>query len=401
LLKRVFKAFQYRNFSLLWGGAFLSSIGTWMQVVAQSWLVLEISKSPFLLGLDTFLAQIPIVLFSLVGGVVADRMDRRRLLLGSQYIQMTCAFILAFLLYRHAVQIWHILILSFVTGSAQSFGGPAYQALVPSLVSKEDLPNAIALNSIQFNLARVVGPVLGGLAFEKVGPVWCFGLNGLSFVAVIISLLLLRIDFTPSRAGVSILSSMTEGFRFIQRQGAMAGLIILAFCMTGLAIPLITFLPVFAKSIFKGGPETYTMLLAASGLGSVTGALIVAAMGQIKNKGQVSLIMLICLGFAMGAFSFSTRLPLSCVFLFIAGAALIGGFAMISSLVQLITTNEMRGRVMSVYNVAFRGGMPVGSLVTGWLVPIYTAPNVIAANGILLIVIGTYFLLFQRRVAAL
>jgi len=401
LLKRIFKAFQYRNFALLWSGACLSSIGTWMQIVAQSWLVLEISKSPFLLGLDTFLAQVPILLFSLVGGVIADRMDRRRLLLASQYVQMACAFFLAFLLYRHTVQIWHILVLSFVTGSAQSFGGPAYQALVPSLVKKEDLPNAIALNSIQFNLARVIGPVLGGLAFEKLGPVWCFGLNGISFIAVIISLLLLRIDFTPARTGVSVLNSMREGFQFIKGQGAMSGLIILAFCMTGLGIPLITFLPVFAKSIFAGGAETYTWLLAASGMGSVTGALIVAAIGHIKNKGQIALVMLICLGLTMGAFSFSKALPLSSVFLFIAGAALIGGFAMISSLVQLITTNEMRGRVMSVYNVAFRGGMPVGSLISGWLVPIYTAPHVIAANGILLVLLGSYFLLFQRKVAAL
>ena len=401
MLKRVFKAFQYRNFSLLWGGAFLSSIGAWMQVVAQAWLVFEITKSPFLLGLDSFLAQIPIVLFSLVGGVVADRMDRRQLLLGSQYVQMSCAFILMFLLYKDAVQIWHILTLSFVTGSAQAFGGPAYQALVPSLVSKEDLPNAIALNSIQFNLARVIGPVLGGLAFQRLGPTWCFGLNGLSFIAVIISLLLLRIDFTPSRTGVSILNSMGEGFLFIQKQGAMAGLIILAFCMTALAIPLITFLPLFAKNIYRGGPETYTLMLAASGLGSVAGALIVAAVGQIKNKGQIALLMLICMGVAMTAFSLSSRLPLSCIFLFICGAALIGCFAMISSLVQLITTNEMRGRVMSVYNVAFRGGMPLGSLVTGWLVPLYSAPYVIGANGILLVLLGGYFLLFQRRVAAL
>ncbi|MDQ6678929.1 MAG: MFS transporter [Acidobacteriota bacterium] len=401
MLKRVFKAFQYRNFSLLWGGACMSSIGTWMQIVAQSWLVLEISKSPFLLGLDAFLAQIPILLFSLVGGVVADRMDRRRLLLASQYIQMSCAFILAFLIYRHSVQIWHVLILSFVTGSAQSFGGPAYQALVPSLVSREDLPNAIALNSIQFNLARVIGPVLGGLAFEKLGPAWCFGLNGLSFCAVIVSLLLLRIDFKPVPTGVSMLNSMREGFGFIKNQGAMAGLIILAFCMTGLAIPLITFLPVFAKSIFKSGPETYTILLAASGVGSVAGALVVAALGQIRKKGQAALLALICLGVAMAVFSFSRSVPVSAVFLFFSGAALVGGFAMISSLVQLITANEMRGRVMSVYNVAFRGGMPIGSLVSGWLIPIFSAPSVIAANGVLLICLGAYFLVFQRRVAAL
>lgn len=372
-----------------------------MQVVAQSWLVFSMTNSPVLLGLDSFLAQIPIVLFSLVGGVVADRMDRRKLLLGSQYVQMTCAFILATLLYFHAVHIWHILILSFVTGSAQSFGGPAYQALVPGLVKKEDLPNAIALNSIQFNLARVIGPVLGGLAFERLGPTWCFGLNGASFIAVIISLLLLRVDFTPARSEVSILKSMKEGFQFIQSKGAMSGLIVIAFCMTMFAFPLITFLPVFARSIFKGGPETYTMMLASSGLGSVAGALIVAGISQIRSKGRVALVMIMCLGIAMGAFSFSRVIPLSCLFLFISGVALIGGFAMISSLVQLIATNEMRGRVMSVYNVAFRGGMPIGSLVTGYLVPIYTVPRVIAANGVLLIFLGAYFLIFQRKVAAL
>jgi predicted MFS family arabinose efflux permease len=401
VLKRVFKAFQYRDFSLLWAGACTSSIGTWMQIVAQSWLVLEISKSPFFLGLDTFLAQIPILLFSLVGGVVADRMDRRRLLLCSQYAQMTCAFLLAVLIYTHTVQIWHILIISFCTGTAQSFGGPAYQALVPSLVSKEDLPNAIALNSIQFNLARVIGPVLGGLALEKLGATWCFALNGISFVAVIISLLLLHIDFKPPKTGESMLTSMRQGFGFIRNQASMVGLIVLAFCMTGLAFPMITFLPVFAKSVFHGGPETYTFLLASSGLGSVAGALAVAAMGHVKNKGHIALVMLICLGTGMAAFALSNVVPLSCIFLFMAGAALMGAFAMISSLVQLITSNEMRGRVMSVYNVAFRGGGPIGSLVSGWLVPMYSAPIVMAVNGVLLIVLGAYFLLFQRRVAAL
>ncbi len=290
MLKRVFKAFQYRDFSLLWAGACTSSIGTWMQIVAQSWLVLEISKSPFFLGLDTFLAQIPILLFSLLGGVVADRMDRRRLLLCSQYGQMSCAFILAILIYTHTVHIWHILVLSFCTGTAQSFGGPAYQALVPSLVSKEDLPNAIALNSIQFNLARVIGPVLGGLALEKLGATWCFALNGVSFVAVIISLLLLHINFKPEKTGESVLTSMRQGFGFIRNQGSMVGLIVLAFCMTGLAFPMITFLPVFAKGVFHGGPETYTFLLASSGLGSVAGALLwrLWDMSRIKDTSRWS-----------------------------------------------------------------------------------------------------------------
>ena len=287
-------------------------------------------------------------------------------------------------------------------GTAQAFGGPAYSALVPSLVEKEDLPNAIALNSIQFNLARVIGPVLGGLALKYVGSAWCFGLNALSFVAVIISLLRLHINFKPARTGESILTSMKQGFRFIRTQGAMETLIVIAFCMTALAIPMITFLPVFAKDVFRKDEMTYTLFLVASGLGSITGALSVAAMGNIQNKGRDRA------HHAGGAGRGHHRLSrcrqsvvLSCILLFLSGAVLMCAFAMISSLVQLITTNDMRGRVMSVYNVAFRGGMPFGSLLTGWLVPVWTAPVVLAVNGVVLVSLGLYFLLVQRRVAAL
>ena len=188
VLGRVFKAFHYRDFRLMFTGACISSIGTWMQNLAQAWLVLDISKSPFYLGLDAFLAGIPIFFFSLIGGVVADRVERRKVLLMSQYVQMSSAFILTALILVGAVKIWEILFLSFVVGLAQSFGGPAYAALIPSLVSKEDMPNAIALNSIQFNVARVLGPAIGGLALDNLGAVWCFGLNGLSFLAPILSL---------------------------------------------------------------------------------------------------------------------------------------------------------------------------------------------------------------------
>jgi len=401
VLRRVFKAFHYREFRLLWVGACTSSIGTWMQEVAQSWLVLQISGSAFWLGLDAFLGDIPIFLFSLVGGVIADRMSRRRLLLASQLVQMSCSFSLALLILLGIVQVWHILVLSFIVGTALSFGGPADSALVPTLVDKEDLPNAIALNSIQFNLARVIGPVLGGIALTSLCPSWCFSLNGVSFIAVIISLLLLRPSFQPEKTSESILTSMKQGFGFIRKHGAMEGLIALAFCMTALAIPMITFLPVFAKDVFHAGPTTYTILLASSGIGSVAGALTVAAMGNIANKGRIALLMLICLGAGMTAFAQSKTLWWSCFLLFLSGAALIAAFAMISSLVQLITVNEMRGRVMSIYNVAFRGGMPFGSVLSGWLVPKFSAPTVIAVNGLLLVVLGIYFWLAQRRVASL
>ena len=401
MLRRVFKAFHYREFRLLWFGACTSSIGTWMQIVAQSWLVFSISKSAFMLGLDGFLGQIPIVLFSLIGGVIADRIDRRRVLLGSQYVQMTSAFLLTVLIAFKLVKVPHILALSFVVGCAQSFGGPAYSALVPMLVEKEDLPNAIALNSIQFNLARVIGPVLGGLALTGLGAAWCFGLNGLSFVAVIISLLLLTVRFEPQKTDESILTGVKQGIGFVRKQGAMVGLIALAFCMTALAIPTLTFLPVFAKDVFHRGPTAFTILLSCSGVGSVAGALIVAALGNVKNKGQIALLTLLLLGGAIAGFAISKSIVLSGALLIVSGAAMMGVFSMVSSLVQLITPNEMRGRVMSVYNLAFRGGMPLGSLATGWLVPLYTAPHVLAVNGLLLVAVGCYFLLVQRRVAAL
>ena len=372
-----------------------------MQEIAQNWLVLDMTGSPFLLGLDAFLGDIPIFMFSLVGGVIADRMDRRKLLLGSQVVQMISAMALAVLIATHMIKIWEILLSSFVVGTAQSFGGPAYSALVPSLVEKEDVPNAIALNSIQFNVARVVGPVLGGLALKYTGSAWCFGLNALSFVAVIISLLRLHINFNPPRTGESILVGMKQGIGFIRKQGAMETLIGIAFCMTALAIPMITFLPVFAKNVFHKSEMTYTLFLVASGAGSITGALTVAALGNVANKGRIALTMLIALGAGITGFSLSKSIAVSCILLFLTGAVLMCAFAMISSLVQLITPNDLRGRVMSVYNVAFRGGMPFGSVTTGWLVPIFTAPAVLSVNGLVLLSLGTYFLLVQRRVAEL
>ena len=174
---------------------------------------------------------------------------------------MGCAFLLTVLIATGVVQVWHILALSFITGLAQAFGGPAYQALIPMLVDKEDLPNAIALNSIQFNLARVIGPVLAGLALTQLGAVWCFALNGVSFIAVIISLYRLSTcKFIPRKTTETMLTSMRQGIAFIRRQGAMEGLIVLAFCMTALALPMITFLPVFAKDVFHGGPTVFTIV---------------------------------------------------------------------------------------------------------------------------------------------
>jgi predicted MFS family arabinose efflux permease len=401
VIGRVFKAFRYRDFRLMWFGACTSSIGTWMQIVAQGWLIYRLSHSAFLLALDQFLGGIPIFLFSLIGGVVADRVERRKILLGSQYLQMATAGILTILVATDLVHVWHILCLSFISGFAQAFGGPAYQALIPTLVEKEDMPNAIALNSIQFNVAVMVGPALAGQTLAKLGEKWCFGLNALSFLAPIISLSMISARFLPLKTTESMFTSLKQGIQFARQQVSMEALIVLAFCMTALGMPMRTYIPVFVKDIFHRGPETYGNLLALMGLGSIVGSLAIAGAGNMRKKGLVALGSLICLGAGISAFALSKSLPFSSVVLVLVGASMMAVFATVNSLVQLITTNEMRGRVMSVYNFAFRGGMPMGNLLSGWLVPMFTAPVVLGVNGFALVLLALYFLFVQRRLAAL
>ena len=369
LRSRIFKAFEYRDFRLLWFGACTSSIGTWMQKLAQSWLVLQLSNSPFLLGLDAFLGELPILLFSLFGGVAADRMSRRRLLLVSQVLQMSCAFFLAILFSLHLVKVWHILCLSFFTGLAQAFGGPAYQALIPSLVSIENISNAIALNSIQFNLARVIGPVLGGIALARLGASWCFGSNGLSFLAVIISLLAIHVPFAPPKANQTVFASMRQGLGFVRRTPAMPSLVVLAFAMTALGVPLIVFLPVFAKDVFHSGVNTYTLLLSTFGridLRRADGS----GHGQRERQRPHRTHVPGAPGRRDGRIFPFEGAPGQLRLSVPRRRVLVGVLSMVGSLVQEITADSMRGRVMSVYNVAFRGGMPVGSLITGRWCPI-------------------------------
>jgi predicted MFS family arabinose efflux permease len=401
MFRRIFKAFLYRDFRLVWIGACTSSIGTWMQIVAQGWLIYRLSHSATLLALDQFLGGIPIFLFSLVGGVFADRIERRKILLGSQYLQLASATTLTILVVTGMVHVWQILLLSCVSGFAQAFGGPAYQALIPNLVDREDMPNAIALNSIQFNLAVTIGPALAGQVLAKYGEAWCFGLNAVSFLAPIIALSIITTRFLPQKTTDSMLRSLKEGIAFVRRQDAMEALIVLAFLMTFLSMPLRTYFPVYVKDIFRRGPETYGNLLTVMGIGSILGSLTIAGIGNIKHKGRLALAMLSLLGTAIAAFSLSRLLPFSLAMLAIVGFAMMGVFATVSSLVQLIVVEEMRGRVMSVYNCAFRGGMPMGNIVSGWLIPVFTVPVVLAVNGALLVLMALYFMLVKRRVAAL
>jgi MFS family permease len=392
ILQRALAAFTYRDFRVLWFGAFTSTVGTWMQKVAQSWLVLQLTGSTFFLGLDDFLGQLPILLFTLLGGVIADRHDRRRLLVGSQYVQMATAFALAALVFWDVVAIWHILMLSFVAGLAQAFGGPAYQSLIPSLVHKKDLPNAIALNSIQFNLARVFGPLLAGIAMAALGAAVCFTLNGFSFVVVIVALMSLGIKHIPPVDRKPILDEMKGGFAYARSEPAIIALTVLAFITTFLALPLLTFLPVFARDIFRGDIGRYSVMMAYSGTGAVAGALVVAWLGRFRHMGLVLLLLQLAFGILIAAFAVSRVFWVSAVLLFLAGAALICVFSMTAALVQLIVPDNLRGRVVSIYMVAFRGGMPLGSLASGYAASLTSAPLVLGINGCLVSLVAIYFL---------
>jgi MFS family permease len=391
-LKRTFSVFGYRDFRIVWTGAFTSTTGSWMQNVALSWLVYSMTSSTVYLGLIGFLGDLPILLFSLVGGVVADRIDRRKMLLASQYIQMSCAFVLTALVVMHQVQIWHMLALVFIAGVGQSFGGPAYQALIPGLVKREDVSKAIALNSIQFNLARVVGPQLAALAMASVGVALCFFLNGISFIAVIIGLYMIKATFVPTKTGDSVMEGMRGGFRYVKSQGALGQLTVLGFVSTFCGIPLMTLLPVFAKDIFQVGEVGYARMMSTSGVGAILGAIVYAASHHRFRHGLLALRVQLAFAVLLGTFALSRNLWLSYAALFLGGFCLITLFASITSLVQLGTTEEMRGRVMSIFMLAFRGGMPLGNLVTGYLASQLSPSTALLIGSILLASTATAFL---------
>jgi MFS family permease len=401
ILGRMLAAFKFRDFRVLWFGSCTSSIGTWMQNVAENWLVLSLTGSAFFLGLDAFLQQLPIILFMLIGGVLADRFDRRRTLIVSQYIQMSCAFTLAMLVFSGHVQIWQILTLSFITGSAQAFGGPASQALVPSLVDKEVLPNAIALNSIQFNLARVIGPLLAGAALAAFGMVSCFSLNGLSFVVVIIALMALHVKHIAPSAPKRLRDELIGGLSYVKNTENLRELTILAATMTFLAFSVTTFLPLFARGVFHQDVGLYSRLMAFSGIGSVVGALAIAWLGKYKRMGLTALVTQGISGLLIIGFASSRMLWVSEALLFFFGMTLMIVFSTVTSLVQLIAPDELRGRVMSIYMVAFRGGMPLGSLISGYFASRIGAPTVLVVNGILLTVVAMYFFARSKGVREL
>ena len=397
--RRIAIALTHRNFRRLWMGALTSSIGTWMQKVAQAWLIVAMTGpgSAFFLGLDSFLGESPLLLFTMPGGVFADRRDRRHMILMSQIIQMLVALVLAVLIYTRRIHIAHVLALSFVAGCARAFGGPAYQSLIPTLVGKKHLPNAIALNSIQFNLAQIIGPIVAGAALAAFGMVACFGLNAISFLFVIAAILALREVHVPPRAADSMVAQFRGGLRFVRGSSNFMTVMGLGFFVAFLGAPLLTFLPVITRDVFHRDVAFYTQLMTFSGAGAVMGALIIAWLGENKHMGRILLILLTLFGTIIVGFGLSRRIYLSALMLFTGGALFVMCSSLTTSLTQLLAPPEFRGRVMSIYLVAFLGGSPLGALASGWLVTrIGSAPVMLVVNGMVLTLVALYFLIYGQ-----
>ena len=393
--RRIGTALAHRNFRILWTGAFTSSIGGWMQKVAQAWLIVMMTgtRSALFLGLDSFLGELPLLLLTGIGGVFADRRDRRQMILLSQIIQMMVALALASLIYTSRIHVVHVLALSFIAGCVRAFGGPAYQALIPTLVGNDELPNAIALNSIQFNLAQMIGPMVAGAALTAFGMAACFALNSISFLFVIAAILALREVHVPPMTNGSVVVQLKEAVRFVLGSPSLVNVVTVGFFIAFLGTPLLTFLPIITRDVFHRDVRFYTRFMMGSGVGAVLGAIFVAWLGKSKHMRHILMVLLTLFGTIIAGFGFSRSIYLSASILFAGGSLFVMCSSLATSLVQLLSPPELRGRVVSIYLMALLGGSPLGGLASGWLVTRFgSAPLMLVVNGTALILVTVYVL---------
>jgi MFS family permease len=376
---QVVRALRNRDFRLFWGGNFLSNIGTWMQNVAQGWLVLTLTGSAFWLGVVGFAASIPFLLFTLFGGVIADRANKRRLLLVTQTVMMLLAFTMALLTWLNVITVWEVIALSFLNGMANAMNTPSYQALVPRLVPREDLTNAIALNSAQFNMSRILGPTLGGYAMALVGMAGNFFLNGLSFLAVLFALTRIHYPEQEQKIHPSYWTSLRQGFGYLRRQAQMRVLLWMVAVSSFLVLPFITFIPYFARMQLHVGETGLGWLMAASGLGAVLGAVKVAAKGVIRNRGRVVVIAGVIFFCAVIGLCYSQIFVLSQCFVLVEGYSAIVMISSFNVAMQHLSSDEMRGRVLSIYATCFLGLPPIGALLVGGLSQYVPTGHLLAA----------------------
>jgi MFS family permease len=394
-------AFAHRGFRLLWAGAFLSSIGTWTQDVALSWIIQTRFGDPFYLGLRSFAQQAPLFAFMLVGGAAADRMSRRLILLSSQWFQMAMAVLLGALFLSGHLGIAAIVLVAFATGLVQSQSAPTYQAVITSLVPREAIANAVALNSLQFNLSRAIGPMIAGLLLAHAGTGWCFAANAASFVGVIVALQTIAFPPLLPRPGETLGQSLRAGLRHVLETPPLRAATLLAFAASFLAFPLITYLPVIAGDVLETGASGYSLLLTSVGVGAIAGAIGTAHRGNAPGRGRLMLLAFVTFGVVTIGAALSRWQGLSMAFLVGSGLTLTAAFSTLNSLVQEMAPEALRGRVLSIFGLAFRGGGPFGSLVAGALVRAAGAPPVLATYAAVLLGVAAFLLLRGRELRRL
>ena len=403
----MFRALSHRNFRLFWIGAFLSNVGTWMQAVAQGWLVLQLTNSAFWLGLDAFMATAPGFIFTLVGGVFADLIDRRRLLLYTQVVAGIAALALAGLVATGAVNRWMVLAFSFVTGCCMALASPSYMAMTYDLVGREDLANAIAMNSTQFQLSRVVGPALAGVAFRYLGLAGCFFANGLSFIAVIVALWMVRSDTHANAPAHSVRDrralwqDLVDGFRYVRNRPRVSALLTLSAVNSLFGAPYFSMVPIYARDIFRLGETGLAVMMGTAGVGAFLGALLIAYLGDFRRKGWLVLGGATLFGLSIVGFALSSTLTLSLIFLFGLGFALVVAVATTNTLLQKLVTDRMRGRVMSMFLLSFVGTMPIGNIIAGAASNEFGPQYTLAVGGLVVTLVATGVTIFNKRLRAL
>lgn len=401
-----FNAFESRNYRLFFTGQSISLIGTWMQKTAVSWVVYSLTHSKFMLGVTLFASLFPSFLFSFIGGVVSDRYNKHRLLLATQIASMVQAILITLLVFFKNYDIGEIIALSALLGFINAFDVPARQSLVYEMVEdKNDLPNALALNSSMVNLSRLIGPAIAGLIIETFGDDVCFGLNALSFVAVIASLLMMKLPRQQTKPHTkNIIAELKEGFAYIKRTPSIVTVLLNLGMMSLLVLPFNTLIPVYAKDIFHGTASTFGVIDSFIGVGAFSGAIFLASLKPGRNLKKILAVNTLIFGTGLVIFSHASIYPLALLFAVIAGFGMMSQITISNTIIQTTVAPDMRGRVISFYAMMFFGMQPLGGLLIGYISQIIGTPNTVLAEGIIALIIGTrsfYFLNHQKTISAI
>jgi predicted MFS family arabinose efflux permease len=394
-----FAAFRHRNYRLWFTGQLISLIGTWMQNAAQGYLVYTLTGSAAFLGYVGFVSGLPSWFFMLYGGLVADRVPRRILLIITQSTQMLLAFILAALVFLGMVQPWHILVLAFLLGTTNAFDFPARQSFILELVSREDMTNAIAFNATIFNTGAIVGPAIAGIVYALTGPAWCFTINGISFIAVIIALAMMEIKSVPAPASrPPAIQSIIEGFRYVRSERLVLTLVITVFILNVFGFGLVTLIPAWAVKILGGDVTTNGWLISARGAGAVIGGLAIAALSRRSFRGKMWAASSFLLPLVMAMFALSRWLPFSLIMLAGMGFSLIAILNNSNAMVQSRVPDDLRGRVMALYSLMLAGGGPIGSLLVGLVADHTSEPTVALVCAFVLLIFALAIWVYRPEV---